>query len=194
MKQYLVAGHIVFHTPSQFLPIKGVAALEDHEVMDLPTLAKVEAILLHEHNTLGKMAVAKAIVLHSFQPFETPAVAQPAAEPHLNPEEQSLHHRWVEEIRDLRHTLDDLGVPVRAEGVVPTVARLLRNQAALNSAVHLNECSVVLPPVDSPLLIEIAPGVLLRATRPAHAESKLSQLAFDLENGRYYGRPRWTHA
>lgn len=140
MKQYLVAGHIVFHTAGQFLPVKGIAVLEDHEVMDIGTLAKVEEILLREHNTLGKMAVAKAIVLHSFQPFETPPVAQPAAEP------------------------------------------------------HLNECSVVLPPVDSPLLIEIAPGVLVRATRPAHAQTRDDYLRFDLEHGWFTGRPRWTHA
>lgn len=141
MKQYLVAGHILFHTPGQSLPIKGIAVLADHEVMDLPTLAKVEAILLHEHNTLSKMAVAKAVQITSFQPFETQAVAQPAAEP------------------------------------------------------HLNECSVVLPPVDSPLLIEIAPGVLLPAKRDEHAESRNDLLRFRLEHGGFFtGRPRWTHA
>lgn len=60
--------------------------------------------------------------------------------------------------------------------------------------VHLNDCSVVLPPVDSLLLIEIAPDVLLKATRPAHADSREDQLTFDLKDGGVYiGRPRWTH-
>lgn len=62
------------------------------------------------------------------------------------------------------------------------------------AAPHLNECSVVLPPVDSPLLIEIAPGVLLKASRPAHAEARGDQLVFNLEtHGQFVGRPRWTH-
>lgn len=60
--------------------------------------------------------------------------------------------------------------------------------------VHLNDCSVVMPPVDSPLLIEVAPGVLLRASRDAHAESRNDLLRFRLDHGGFYtGRPRWTH-
>lgn len=61
-------------------------------------------------------------------------------------------------------------------------------------AVQLNECSVIMPPVDSPLLIELAPGVLLRATRPAHAANRKDPLLFNLEHGgSYLGQPRWTH-
>lgn len=138
MKQYLVSGFITFQRLTDWLPIKAIAVLEDHEVMDHATLAKVEAILLQENN-VGRNTVAKGVHLHNFQPYETQAVAQPAAEP------------------------------------------------------HLNECSVVLPPVDSPLLIEIAPGVLVRATRPAHAETRDDYLRFDLEHGWFTGRPRWTH-
>lgn len=65
--------------------------------------------------------------------------------------------------------------------------------------VHLNDCSVVMPPVDSPLLIEIAPGVLVRAQRPVHAASRDDHLRFEvLDNngwvtGEFIGRPRWTH-
>lgn len=60
--------------------------------------------------------------------------------------------------------------------------------------VQLNDCSTILPPVDSPLLIELKPGVLLRAIRPEHAEHKGDQLTFNLETGgKYIGRPRWTH-
>lgn len=62
------------------------------------------------------------------------------------------------------------------------------------AAPHLNECSVVMPPVDSPLLIELAPGVLLKATRDEHAESRNDLLRFRLEHGGFFtGRPRWTH-
>lgn len=60
--------------------------------------------------------------------------------------------------------------------------------------IQLNECGTILPPVDSPLLIEVAPGVLLRAIRPEYAEHKGDQLFFNLQDGgRYIGRPRWTH-
>lgn len=60
--------------------------------------------------------------------------------------------------------------------------------------VQLNECAVILPPVDSPILVEIAPGVLLRALRPVHAENRGDQLLFNLQNGgQFIGRPRWTH-
>jgi len=59
---------------------------------------------------------------------------------------------------------------------------------------QLNDCGTVLPPVDSPLLIQIAPGVLLRAIRPEHAEHKGDQLTFNLESGgKFIGRPAWTH-
>jgi len=139
MKQYLVAGYIHFQQVMDYVPIKALAVLEDHEVMDLLTLAKVEAQLLAEHNK-GPNTVARAIKLHSFQPYEPLPVVEPVARP------------------------------------------------------HLNECAVVLPPVDSPLLIEITPGVLLRAKRPAHAEQREDLLLFDLEaGGMYIGRPRWTH-
>lgn len=63
------------------------------------------------------------------------------------------------------------------------------------NTIHLNECSVTMPPVDSPLLIEIAPGVLLKATRDQHAESRNDLLRFRMEQGGFFvGRPRWTHA
>lgn len=139
MRQYLVGGFIRY--PGETFPLKGVAVLEDDEVMDAQTLAKVEAILLGESNLSGGGATRVAIT--TFQPFETKV---PAAAP---PEEP----------------------------------------------IHLNECSVILPPVDSPLLIEIAPGVLLRATRDEHAQRRNDLLRFKLQDGGFFvGRPRWTHA
>lgn len=149
MKHYLVNGYLEFADKPFRCILGGRAVLEDHEIMDHATLRKVEAILLAEQLELrkaGKGVAAWAtpcgFKVTGFQPFETQAVAQPAAEP------------------------------------------------------HLNECSVVLPPVDSLLLIEIAPGVLVKATRPAHAPSRDDYLQFNIEgntDGWYTGRPRWTH-
>lgn len=190
MRQYLVSGYITFQRLTDWFPIKAIATLEDHEVMDHGTLAKVEAILLAENNS-GDNTIAKAVHLHSFQPYEA---APPETQSSLTPEEQSLHHRWVDEVRSLRGAMDDLGIAVHPNGVIPSVTRLLRNQAELNAAIQLNECSVIMPPVDSPILIEIAPGVLLKASRPAHAEARGDQLVFNLEtHGQFVGRPRWTH-
>ena len=137
MKQYLVSGYL-HYGGGETRPARGTAVLEDHEVMDLLNLGIVERQLLQENNRLNTIAYEWRVT--SFQPFETQAVAQLAAEP------------------------------------------------------HLNECSVVLPPVDSPLLIEIAPGMLLRAKRPAHAEQREDLLLFDLDTGgMFIGRPPWTH-
>lgn len=63
------------------------------------------------------------------------------------------------------------------------------------SGLQLNDCGTVLPPVDSPLLIQIAEDVpLLRAYRPVYAEHKGDQLEFNLEGGgKFIGRPLWTH-
>lgn len=63
-----------------------------------------------------------------------------------------------------------------------------------SSTLQLNGCSVVMPPVESPLLIEVAPGVIAHATRSAHAENRDDALHFNLECGTFIGRPRWTHA
>jgi hypothetical protein len=50
-----------------------------------------------------------------------------------------------------------------------------------------------LPPVDCPLLIQIKPGVLVRANRPTFAASKSDQLLFDTEGGQIEGRFPWTY-
>lgn len=83
--------------------------------------------------------------------------------------------------------------------VVLTGWQVLEGASAPDKApteLHLNSIDAAnLPPVDSPLLIEIAPGVLLKATRPAHVEDKHAELRFDLDAGGYaVGRFRWTHA
>lgn len=139
MRPYLVAGYIHHQQIMDCLPIKALAVLEDHEVMDAFTLAKIEIQLLAEHNA-GPNTVATKVRLHSFQAYEPLPVTEPVALP------------------------------------------------------HLNECAVVLPPVDSPLLIELAPGVLLKATREEYAQTRNDLLKFKMEHGGWFtGRPRWTH-
>lgn len=60
--------------------------------------------------------------------------------------------------------------------------------------IQLNDCGTVLPPVDSPLVIEVAPGVLLQAMRHSHIQKRNAEMVFDLlHGGQYVGRPRWTH-
>lgn len=141
MRKYLVSGFLTYGGGAT-QPMAGTAVLEDHEIMDLATVGKVQHILLLENNRTGTIATSLRIT--SFQPFETPAAVQPVPAP----------------------------------------------------AVHLNPADfAALPPVDSPLLIEIAPGVLVLASRPAHAEQKGDDLRFDLPSGgRVVGRFRWTHA
>lgn len=60
---------------------------------------------------------------------------------------------------------------------------------------HLN-CidSSAMPPVDSPLIIEIQPGMLVNAKRTAHAAAKGDDLVYELQHGGLaIGRFRWTH-
>ncbi|MDX0622873.1 hypothetical protein GOD54_23525 [Sinorhizobium medicae] len=140
MRTYLVSGFIQFQLLTDWLPLKAHAVLEDGEVMDLSTIAKIEAQLLHENNLTN--TIAKRVAITHFQAVNTAA---------------------------------RLCVPVESD-------------------LQLNECAVVLPPVDSPLLIEIKPCMILRAIRPEFAEHRGDQLLFNLEGGgQYIGRPRWTH-
>lgn len=86
------------------------------------------------------------------------------------------------------------GVEVKIMGFQLLETRQEQLDCRAMADVQLNDCGTILPPVDSPLLIEVAPGVLLRAIRPEYAEHKGDQLFFNLQDGgRYIGRPRWTH-
>ena len=63
-------------------------------------------------------------------------------------------------------------------------------------ALHLNAAdSGAMPPVRSPLLIEIEPGVVVPATRTEHVAAKGDALQYVLPSGGVLiGRFRWTHA
>lgn len=91
------------------------------------------------------------------------------------------------------------GKLVMGDRVVITGWQVLEDapaHAKASTELHLNSIDAAnLPPVDSPLLIEIVPGVLLRARRPTHVNDKHAELRFDLDAGGYaVGRFRWTHA
>lgn len=63
------------------------------------------------------------------------------------------------------------------------------------NTLHLNPDSL-LPPVDCPLLIEVAPGVFKKALRETYVKRKNKEgsLIFRLEDGtEIEGRFRWTY-
>lgn len=202
MRHYLINGYLEFTGKPFRCILGGRAILEDHEVMDHATLRKVEALLLAEQLELrkaGKGVAAWAepcgFKVTGFQPYEVenPVPAALSAEQVASLARAAEHDTLLGQLKELRAVLRKLGWEVK-NGVVQSVIRLLSNQVALNEAVQLNECSVIMPPVDSPIMIEIAPGVLLKASRPAHAEARGDQLVFNLEtHGQFVGRPRWTH-
>ena len=58
---------------------------------------------------------------------------------------------------------------------------------------HLNGQDV-LPPVDCPLLIALAPGKLVRAERTGHVESRNHDMEYRVSDGnKIMGRFRWTY-
>lgn len=58
---------------------------------------------------------------------------------------------------------------------------------------HLN-AATVLPPVDCPLLIELAPGKLVRAERTGHVESRSHDMQYRVSDGNVIsGKFRWTY-
>lgn len=59
--------------------------------------------------------------------------------------------------------------------------------------VHLNSAGN-LPPVACPLLIEIAPGRLVRAERPTAVANRGDDLTYQLTDGNViHGKLRWTY-
>jgi len=75
-------------------------------------------------------------------------------------------------------------------------ALILQQQARiaeLEGGVHLNNPGD-LPPVNCPLLIEIAPGRLVRAERPSMVERRGNDLTYRLSDGNeIHGQLRWTY-
>ena len=58
---------------------------------------------------------------------------------------------------------------------------------------HLNAADV-LPPVDCPLLIEVAPGRLVKAERTGHVASRGNEMEYRVSDGNVImGRLRWTY-
>lgn len=70
---------------------------------------------------------------------------------------------------------------------------LLNKLIDTKEAVHLNAASN-LPPVECPLLVEIAPGRLVRAERPSMLASRGDDMAYVLTDGNViHGKLRWTY-
>lgn len=70
---------------------------------------------------------------------------------------------------------------------------LLNEIIAMNETVHLNSAGN-LPPVACPLLIEIAPGRLVRAERPTAVANRNDDMAYRLTDGNVIqGKLRWTY-
>lgn len=135
---------------------------------------------------------------HSFVPFAAEAVLESHEvlnKPTLREVEQILLQEAVEAMKQLPDSMRDTIYELRITSFQPfETSAVVQPEPA--PAVHLNPADfAALPPVDSPLLIEIAPGVLVLASRPAHAEQKGDDLRFDLPSGGHVvGRFRWTHA
>lgn len=70
---------------------------------------------------------------------------------------------------------------------------LLNKLIDAKEPVHLNAASN-LPPVECPLLVEIAPGRLVRAERPSMLASRGDDLTYTLVDGNViHGKLRWTY-
>lgn len=70
---------------------------------------------------------------------------------------------------------------------------LLNEIIAMSETMHLNSAGN-LPPVACPLLIEIAPGRLVRAERPTAVANRGDDLTYKLTDGNViHGKLRWTY-
>lgn len=70
---------------------------------------------------------------------------------------------------------------------------LLNEIIAMSETMHLNSAGN-LPPVACPLLIEIAPGRLVRAERPTAVANRGDDLTYKLTDGNIiHGKLRWTY-
>lgn len=166
-RAYLVGGFLRWTHALERIPFSATVYLEDHEVFDVKTLAKVELILKAEQEAIHAKMGSRltSLKVSTFQPFET---------------EPPKAHGETELARAKADLLE---------------LQAGRHRAAADPDTHLNECSTTMPPVESRLVIELAPGVLLHARRDTFAQHRDDKLTFHLEaGGTYIGRPRWTHA
>jgi hypothetical protein len=70
---------------------------------------------------------------------------------------------------------------------------LLNKLIDRDNAVHLN-AATTLPPVECPLLVELAPGRLVHAERTSHVECRGHDLTYLVSDGNViHGQFRWTY-
>lgn len=199
MRKYLLSGFIVFQRPGDWLPLQEVVTVADDTFMDEGGLRKFEAYFLEQNNRT--YTIASRVAITAFQPLEH--------RPPVLPRTSLASRDVVDKVMALslgrprgagyRTLQEGLTSPLSAEQMVRAyrdghgadIARLWR---PAEEDVQLNTCEKIMPPVDSPLLIEVAPGVLLRAIRKVHVEPRSAPMMFELDaGGLYTGRPRWTH-
>lgn len=170
-RKFLVQGSIRGRAFGPFpVPVTTIATLEPGEAFDESTVLTLQHMLL-EQNPGAEMARVLG-----FEQLENVA---PVTAEVLNQEERE----HLRKLFPVVHTGQDIADP-RTEH---PIEGWTSDELKLNSG-------CMLPPVSCPLLIELEPGVLVRASRPTFAESKGDQLVFETEHGlTVIGRPRWTY-
>lgn len=112
----------------------------------------------------------------------------------LKAENRKLRHTLVETRDALKRAVLELELKDRLLSNATDKQILLLNEIiAMNDAIHLNSAGN-LPPVACPLLIEIAPGRLVRAERPNAIANRGDDLTYQLTDGNIiHGKLRWTY-
>lgn len=199
MRKYLVSGLIQFKSLGKWEPLQKVVTLADELVFDENLLRSLEDEFLQQ-SCRGASMPPDSVTVQHFQLFEQ--------RPPVLPRESQASRDVVDRVRDMRRRPHGAGFRTLREGLTAPSsfsdmlqayregpgADVRKCWAAVAEDIQLNTCDRIMPPVDSPLLIEVAPGVLLKASRLTHAERRDDLLVFELGDGfQYTGRPRWTH-
>ena len=189
MREYIVTGFVVYQDRVT-LPFTHGMLLEADEVMDLAKFKEIEQQLApHVRDTYH--GAAASFSLTGFQAMEP---QRPNSDP--IPEDGRIKQLddMVAKAHELRKVLGSFDPHLGYGDPIEKATHVLKQLSGGTEFVQLNECGTVLPPVDSPLVIEIQPGVMVGASRISHVERRGDQLVFDLAHGgQFVGRPRWTH-
>lgn len=184
-RKFLVQGSIRGRAFGPFpIPVTTIATLEPGEAFDESTVLALQHMLL-EQNPGAEMARVLG-----FSPLEEKApVSQVVVQvnsPIVSAEETAA---LLDALRDnqVAYHRGGLLLGASSQRVEHPIEGWTGDELKLNSG-------CMLPPVSCPLLIELEPGVLVRASRPTFAESKGDQLVYETEHGlTIIGRPRWTY-
>lgn len=190
MREFIVTGFVLLQ--SGLRSFTHGMLLGPDEVMDMAKFREIEAQLA-PHIRIDYGEPAQGFTLTGFQEMEH---AQGPSEPKVEDSRIKQLNDLVGKVHALREALGAINPAWAIGDPLEQAITLALQQVAICNVqhMHLNDCGTVLPPVNSPLWIEVAPNILLRASRPAHVPQRKDLLLFDLaEGGMYIGRPRWTH-